>query len=316
MANPVNRRDPSGLVSLGLIGPEAFSLCLDIHTGSGGVIAARYLGIPFVPAGLAVGICKAAYSNTAWFPLKWSFQLDGGLPTSAHDLFGRYVFETGSTSLFFDANEPLTRELAVSSLVQQVRNWYYRPGSATNDPLGRYAGGDTSDAVLYPFEFAEYATTLIGDSRNSWRQPSLPISQFLGSFWYQVRTTREGRVGFRIDNDTTLESGTHIGGRFRHEGYQGSVEGAMELDPLLAIMPVQYVMGRVRVISILSPLTREETSSFLGGGNMLQRFVWSERRDENCAGYMYQMNNPSLLDVDLWRDYRLYTSDPLAELPR
>ena len=123
-------------------------------------------------------------------------------------------------------------------------------------------------------------------------------------------------MGFRIDNDTTLESGTHIRGRFGYEGYQGSVEGALELDPLLAVMPVQYVMGRFRVISILSPLTREETSSFLGGGNMLQRFVWSERRDESCAGYMYEMNNPSLLDVDVWPDYWLYTSDPLAELRR
>ena len=81
-------------------------------------------------------------------------------------------------------------------------------------------------------------------------------------------------------------------------------------------MPVQYVIAFSRAISILSPLTRERTSGFLGGGNMLQRFVWSERRDENCAGYMYEMNNPSLLDVDVWPDYWLYTSDPLAELRR
>jgi hypothetical protein len=49
---------------------------------------------------------------------------------------------------------------------------------------------------------------------------------------------------------------------------------------------------------------------------MRQRFVWSERPDENCAGYRYQMNNPSFLDLDIWPDYWLYTSDPLRDLPR
>ena len=40
---------------------------------------------------------------------------------------------------------------------------------------------------------------------------NLPLSALLGSIIYQVKTLPNDRVGFRIDNDTTIESGTHIG---------------------------------------------------------------------------------------------------------
>ncbi len=312
MGNPVNRIDPSGLVSFGLTGHEAFSLCFDIHTGSKGILAAKYLDISFISAQLAVDICKAAYSRGAWFPFKWSFNLEGGHPTTAHELFGRYVFETGDTTLFFDATQPLTEELAVSSLIQRVREMYYHPIGQTTENV--YRGGETQQPTEYRFKAVEYAATLLLDSRNSWDKPSLPISQFIGSFWFQVKTTKEGRVGFRIDNDTTLESGTHIGGRF--DTYFGSVEEHIVGNPLLANLPVWSVITFSSKLSILRPLTRGDTRGFRGGGNLVQTFVWSERRDESCQSYMYKMNDPSFLDLAVWRDYWRYTVDPLEQLPR
>jgi RHS repeat-associated protein len=313
--DPIGLTDPSGLVPLPIAGPMAFSLCFDIHTGTHGPTAARILGLPFVPAQLAVDICRTAYSGYAWLPLLSTFDLGEGLPESAHDLFGRFVFETGGRHLVFNGNDKLTRELAASALVQNVRNWYYTPGALTTDPRQRYTGGETPRAVFYPFKPAEYAATLINDSRNSWTVPSLPISNVLGSFWYQTKTTITGRVGFRIDNDMTLESGTHIGGRFR-PAYSLSVEGIIQREPLLAFAPVEYIILRYPVISILESATRDETVGPLGGGNVVQTFVWTEARDKACGAYMFERNNPSLLDVDRWEDYFRYTEDPLRELPR
>jgi RHS repeat-associated protein len=316
LANPANRTDPSGLLPAGLSGPEAFTLCFDIHTGSRGILAATYLGVPYISAGLAVEVCRLAYSSTGWLPLESGFHLEAAKPATAHQLFGRFVFESGPSRLEVQGSEPLTRELAVSSLLQKIRDWFYRPGSVTNDPRHEYRGGETLRPVFYPFTGHEYVTTLLADIRNSGGQFSLPLPNVLGSFWYQVKATADGTVGFRVDNDMTLESGTHIGGRFDYEGFRGSVEDVINADPLLGLLPIQAVMARWPVLSILTSLTRVNTAAPLGGGNYVQTFVWRERFDPGCESYMYERNDPSLLDVVDWRDYGLYTVDPLASVPR
>ncbi|HLB49033.1 MAG TPA: hypothetical protein VJL59_18640 [Anaerolineales bacterium] len=58
---------------------------------------------------------------------------------------------------------------------------------------------------------------------------SLPISSVLGTAHYQIKTVDNGEsVGFRIDNRTDPESGTHIAGispgGFAGNMHDGSVE--------------------------------------------------------------------------------------------
>ena len=294
VANPINLSDPTGLASApisGLSGPAAFAACFDMHTGTQGN-AFTYT------AGIAVWICKMAYSPDAWSMYKGSFGLGGKfLPTTAHELMGWFIFEHLYRDLLFNGTEPLTQELAVSSIAQIVRNKYYREG-------------ETSTSVYYPFHADDYLMTLFGDSRNSVGEASLPITAFIGSFWYQVKTLPNGRIGFRIDNDTTLESGTHIRDRFPGQ-YRGSVEELIQQEPSVANQPIRQVIRNNPVLSILSSKTRQQTIGSEGGGNMYETFVWSERYDE-CAGWMmYLFNDPSKWDVQSWPDFRAYTEDPL-----
>jgi RHS repeat-associated protein len=315
-SNPINASDPSGLIGYRLNGLEAFALCFDIHTGSWGVLASAYLN-SYISARDAVDICRRAYSPEAWEIFKGTFNLDERrMPVTAHELFGRFLYETGDRILVFNGNEPLTRELSVSSTIQTVRNYFYNPGVETNDPTGKYFGGETSEAVFFPFDAYQYFSTLLADSRNSTRQFSLPLSNVLGSFWYQAIILEGERVGFRIDNDMTLESGTHIRGRMPYENYRGSVEELIEGNFLLELMPIQAILITTRVISILRSQTRGQTTGPLGGGTMIQTFVWTERINHCRSDSMWSTNDPAWLDVQVWGDYETFTEDPLRDLKR
>jgi hypothetical protein len=116
----------------------------------------------------------------------------------------------------------------------------------------------------------------------------------LGSFYYQVKTvdTHDGTyVGFRIDNRTDLESGTHIAFRFPGAEYWGSVENLILFNQITGNEPILDVMnmtfGNKKVVSILNPMHRSETGRYtsslgsheLGGGNLTQTYVWMEKFD-------------------------------------
>jgi len=205
----------------------------------------------------AIDICKKAYSPSSWAGWEKSFGLDQGddqLPTSAHQLFGRFVFERGKTHLEFGANDQLTRELAGSTSIRAIRSKYYQQG-------------DYIDPTFYPFDKPQQLGVLALDllDENTLRIGSLPIAWFLGSFWYQIQTLdNESRVGFRIDNDTTLESGTHIEGRYS-PGFEGSVERLLATEQIRGDDLLWKVLGK-DIISILSPRSRNNTGDMLGGG--------------------------------------------------
>ena len=316
-SNPVNVRDPSGMLPLNpfvLSGPEAFTLCFDIHSGTRGVLAASFLGLPYISAGVGVAICKAAFSQVAWLPFRFSFDLGPGLPETGHDLFGQFVYESSEdTKLVFNGDAVLTQELARSSLVRDVRDWYYRPGSPTGIP--GYDGGPTAAVpVFYKFNEPEFFRTIL-DIRNPTANPSLPISFVLGSFYFQS-VTLAGRLGIRIDNDTTLESGTHIAGRFEDEGFRDSVEDEIRRNPLAALQPIGFVMTKNTLVSVLTSKTRAETSFPLGGGNLLQTFVWTEQFAQLCGSGFYMSDPMPGADIGVWNDYFAYTFDPLAGVAR
>ena len=81
-------------------------------------------------------------------------------------------------------------------------------------------------------------------------------------------------------------------------------------------MPIQLVLATNPVISILESRTRAETMGQMGGGTMIQTFVWTEKIDTCNWHFMWVMNDPELLDVQPWSDYERYTEDPLEDMPR
>ncbi len=304
--NPVKSTDPTGFDPLG---PMYFTMCFDLHSLSQGIWPGMSGGVNVVTAQQAVNICRAAYSKENWNKDIYGFELGPNLPTSAHELFGWYVYNYRGTNtdwLDFDGAQPLTKELAKSILIADVRTQYYN-------------GGDIEVPTLRKFNHGEFLASLMNDTRNL-SKPSVPISFFLGSFYYQARTVESGsRVGFRIDNDTTLASGSHFVGRFEPE-YSGSVEDKIIEDPSLANKPIYEVIRGSRVISILRSRTKEKTPA--GGGSLYQTFTWTERRDECWLKWSpeQQINSlpfiTTLLDMQVWNGYQNMTTDPPGFPPR
>ncbi len=304
MGNPINLSDPSGLMPpypSGQLGPFFFAMCFSLHTGSQIIGEPGYLGMT---AQQAVDKCKAAYNPVFWDKDFYDFDLGQELPKTAYDLFGWYVHEWrgkyNSDRLFFDAKEPLTQELARSSLINNIRNWHL--------------DGWIPDGTLQDYKFGAYENMLavLVDSHAHPDKRSLSLQFYLGSFWYQVKYL-DGyqRVGFRIDNDTTRSSGSHIAFRFDPDFY-GSVEELISpaRRPDLANKPLSEIFRRNPVISILQNRPRAETNGS-GGGNLYQTFTWTENYD--CSLYrlilpwQVQVNR---LDYQIWSDFRKYTTDP------
>jgi hypothetical protein len=281
-ANPIIRTDPAGITPglEGLTGPAALGLCFAIHSGSqipGGEVLLWELRA--ITAKQAVDICKLAYSKDAWAMVPF-----GESPTSGHNLFGKYVNESSGDRLLFTAKDPLTKELSQSNLLMSVRRDYLQSGDTIGPKESRY-------------NLAEQAACL---TEGYWHDgPSLPVTCVLGSVYYQLKTlnTDQGSfVGFRIDNRTDLESGSHIA--FRYTGdvsgnmtFGGSVEDLISSRQIRQDESVLDVMNRVyggkKVVSILSPLDRTKTGWYtgslgtheLGGGNLIQTFAWMEPYD-------------------------------------
>lgn len=301
-ANPTNRRDPSGLLS----GLEAILMCFDLHSISHGVYGGA--GNPiFVSVKEAIDTCKLAYSQDAWE--KSSFDFSSDLPKSGHDLFGWYIFEHTDKPLLFDASQPLTQELSKSILINNIRIEYYLLGDT---PASAY--------YEYRFNLKEQLLCLTDYGfNNKWN--SLPISCVLGSFFYQTKTTDNGdSVGFRIDNRTDLESGTHIAGRFPGSGYGGSVEELLQQNLISADDTLFEVINQpingIKVVSILKRRNQLETGAYvdskgslhrLGGGDMIQTYLWKEKRDP-CNPILWWMGEPP--EIDIWSDYQNFTVSP------
>lgn len=205
----------------------------------------------------------------------------------------------------FNGHEPLTIQLARSSLIHDVRKMYY----------SRKEGGDIGRTGIppeYQFRFEEYVTTLRYDSPLSVHigNASFPLTFVMGSFYYQVRTLDGGRrVGFRIDNLMSLDSGTHIANRF-YPQYRGSVEALIADRPDLGDRPLQEVMDGFDVISILGNLNRTETIGSLGGGNLYQTYIWTEQYDPCLAELGYLKMHDVFLDVQRWVGWGSMTNVP------
>ena len=314
-SNPVNFVDPSGFdpgFGRDWAGPVIASLCFDLHTGTQGVwFSSSQTGLfGGVTAKQAVTLCQKAYLKEYWSKDLYGFQLGDQLPQTATELFGWYVYnhrgKFGDTDrLYFDGKQSLTQELSMSGSVAGLRTMFYRQGNI-------------GDPTLLRFNEGEFIGSLLNDTGIS-SGLSIPLTFFMGSYWYQVRAiqTSEGkRVGFRIDNDTTLASGTHVRGRFPDQ-YDQDLETLIEVDPSLGDKPLGAILAdtaNYQVISILRSRSRSDAPG--GGANLYQTYTWTEKWDD-CwlqlrpeEQLTKRLFAPSLLDVQVWQDFRQYTTDP------
>jgi hypothetical protein len=295
MGNPVNLNDPTGFdASPGIV---YFSWCLDLHTvepvlNSYGIGPSIPLGA-FTTAQQAVDICRAAYTSASWatVPIR-GFDFTSDLPRTAHDLFGWFLYDhrgKHTDRLYFDANQPLTQEVAKTGEIDQIRAWYY---------TGQLGAGGIRE---YQFGILQQLQSFT-DLYKSIGDVSVSISMLMGSFWYQIVPLEGGnRIGFRIDNDTTLSSGSHVPGRYESGGYfLKSVEDLIHDNSSLANKPIAEIIrdpDTYPVISILENRTREETGG-QGGGNLYQTYLWSEEYDCDWAFHIWVGSWPH--DLQVW----------------
>jgi RHS repeat-associated protein len=290
-ANPVNRTDPSGYSPVGpmsypsgfnMTGPMAFAMCFAMGVSSPNV------GWTGMTAGMAVATCKAAYDKVMW---RIPITPGKGLPTDTSELFDWYINEYGDDHLYFDGNQPLTTELATSLSIQNIRGMFYQNGELS--------------LKEFQFNLPDALGSLFVDSSRFGVFP-LTLTQFLGSYWYQVKALDNCRVGFRLDNDTTLSSGSHLLGRFKEGGYYGSVEDLIGRKPGIADEPLEQVLREnTTLISILTDRKRNETGGN-GGGTMYQTFTWTEKRGE-WRNFLPWEALRNMLDIQDWNDYAAHT---------
>jgi hypothetical protein len=137
-------------------------MCLDLSTFTHGL---WYIFGP-ATASEAVNIYREAFMKDNWAPPSGD-----SLPTTTGELMAWYIHEYGDEHLYFDGTQPLTVELAKGTLINDLRNWYYQ-------------GIDVGGPAMFEFNSSEAFWSLIFDLRNSVHTFNLPISAFLGSFWY------------------------------------------------------------------------------------------------------------------------------------
>ena len=100
----------------------------------------------------------------------------------------------------------------------------------------------------------------------------------------------ERRIGIRIDNDTSLESATHIVGRFPSDGYYLTVEDLINRPNQYGInrdTPLSTVFERAPVISILRNRSHSELQGTEGGATLYQTYMWTERYDPCIPQWTY-----------------------------
>lgn len=293
-ANPINLKDPTGLLASPGPGLVQFAACFSLHTGS--------FGNSLMPARAAVDLCKEGFSQDMWN--RSFFHLGGDLPTTAHDLFGRYIFEGNGSRLDFDANEPLTKELSKAISTYRLRSQYYTDGDTPTEP------------AQYYFNLHQQAECLGDALTNEQNFKTMPLTCLLGSFYYQIKTDGD-YVGFRIDNRTDLGSGTHIPFRFDGGHYGGSVEELLDNGDISDWTPLFVAVNKLyhgrQVVTILKPRDQSQTGEWnnwahnshnLGGGNLVQTYVWKEKRDP-CWKFPYNilLGPPHIYRWDNYQDH-------------
>lgn len=241
-ANPINRTDPSGLLPLPLLNVrEAISAARFFYSTKG------------------VWDCDRVPDDHA--------QLNSDTVT---DLWFDYLCERGPESRVFAGDTLLSRSMATSREVHEVRQEYYRQGAETVFGFERQ------------FNIPEFASASLDwwyQVLSSGRVVPISVTHFVGSFDYYSVSRANGQVRFFISNRTDRSSGTHVPGRFSPR-YTEYLERLVDANPDIGSEPALLYVLRNPVISVLAPKTRAETVDrafpFEGGGNMWQVFTWGE----------------------------------------
>ena len=312
-ADPVNRTDPTGLMS----GFEAFGLCFYIHTMSQYIpnfIRGELFDLQEICAQQAVDICKLAYSKDAWSSMPF-----GDAPNSAHNLLGIFINETSEDErLKFNAEDVLTNELASSHSLTKLRREYLQFGETSIPKELRFNEREFLECWFDYSPWLGWSSAL-----------SLPLTCFMGSFYYQmkaVETDTGTYVGFRIDNRTDLASGSHIPSRFPRSHEILSVENLIDQklitgdEPILDVMNMRFGEGQRRVVSILSARSIDDTGWYesylgyheLGGGNLIQTFVWMEKYDP-CDDWSWFRFYMGWSKVEAWPYWYPPITQPITE---
>ncbi|MEK6588327.1 MAG: hypothetical protein AABY97_05750, partial [Chloroflexota bacterium] len=155
-----------------------------------------------------------------------------------------------------------TAELARSYSIYQLRQRFYENGGYLK-PGGVGFGLEDYLYAKLDIVFAGYEPTnfilVIATPMN--------VTDFIGSYNYQVYRTAHGTVRYDIENTTSLESGTRLAPR----------------ESLLDVSLEQYwsdpeAYKDRKIVSILSSKTTRDATTWygVGGGDYTQRFSWEE----------------------------------------
>ena len=163
------------------------------------------------------------------------------------DLWYDYLCEYGPDHRDFSGDDQLTRELAKSTLVQDIRQAYYQGDQHwQQDQLVFDAGG-----------FIGATADLLIKLQESNVQ-DFSITHFLGSFDYSIEE-KNNRLIYTINNQTDRASGTRVPFRYADNGYETSLEELIANDPNInnAYLLELMTSGRYPILSILEAKPRE-----------------------------------------------------------
>jgi hypothetical protein len=256
-SNPINRTDPSGYSPHWCGVP--FIGCVD--TAKNAVLAAKAAYSQVGPILLALSQKEPWNNRFNCLDPRWS------KPERAIDLLADYFCERGPDWVVFNGNDALSRELARSVLLDEVRKEFY-------------SNGDITELKERRFNIPEFGMALLDSINVGTGEIFFPLTHFLGSFDYRVIKSSD-RVQFQINNLTDLASGTHIPLRYppndeRDDPY--SLEQFIQEHPEMETKGVfEVLMDHPEIVSILRQRNRSATGFLMGGGNMQQTFNWSEK---------------------------------------
>jgi hypothetical protein len=219
-----------------------------------------------MPISIALDLARRMFSQNEVFDCSSQPQdRQPRLDDTVRELWFDYLCHLGPEHRVFDGQYVLTKDLAESELVHQIRRQFY-------------AGEPLDQATLY-FNIPEFlsATTDMLLMIQSRQRFEFSITHFIGSFDYSV--TRQGdRIHFVVHNQTDRASGTHIPLRFPEDGYTYSLEELVREKPQLAdTFLLEFIhSGKYPIVSILEAKDRSTTTPGEGGGNFTQTFSWTE----------------------------------------
>jgi RHS repeat-associated protein len=219
---------------------------------------------------------------------KWVYSQDGLIECSRYrddgqhsydtvaDLFIDYVCEYGPETRIFNETDLLTKQLAASRIIAELRQQFRQSGEQGIRGEKRFNIPEFLGATLDSFKTWDVSNSSRGLDI-TYLLKFVDVTHWLGSFEYEVRKGPEDRIRFWVKNETNLASGTRNPGVF--EGV--SLEEIME-NPDLASLST---------ISVLKPKTRTETVYPEGGGTMYQIFLWYEPYQTGCLHPLLELRN-------------------------